>query len=269
MDDTRICLSETRCKAYDPVGKHACPTTDPLCPACLDDAGRHTRSLVYDYLDLAQLHEAAMSQAITEKTAGSKEKQMLLVAHVEALQAEMVHVATTWEYEVRVAAHLSDPSVLTPIADWHTTLSKPPPPAKMRGGAQLQRAVGILGLHLRALSLIPATAVCPTGAEDDPVDVAGWEAVLQIAGLHGRAKSTLGRTRRTFWIPGECWACKAKPVQGVDGPLLRSEPLRFEDPMQVGCDRCHATRPYPDYEIYMTGLLWPDTPTDALVRIAA
>lgn len=260
--DPRRCLSGDRCKAKDPATKRPYLTSDPLCPACLDAGERDTRALVYDYLDLAQLHEAAMSQAITEKTAGSKEKQMLLVAHIEALQAEIVHVATTWEYEVRVVARLSDPLNSAPVADWHTTISKPTPLAKVRPGAAVQRAVGILTPRIKLLSLIAPTAVCPTGVEDDPIDVAGWEGVHHLQALHGRAKAALGRTRRTFWIPGECWSCDAHPMPGVDGPLFRSEPHRFKDPMQVTCGHCHATRPYLDYEIYLTTLLWPEVVSD-------
>ncbi|MGX6605639.1 hypothetical protein ACWKSP_26425 [Micromonosporaceae bacterium Da 78-11] len=269
MDDTRTCLNDTHCKAYDNLAKHAADTPDPLCPDCLDTAERDVRGLVYDYLDLAQLHEASMSQAITEKTAGSKEKTMLLVGNVEALQAEIVHTLSTWEYEIRVAARLSDPYNSAPVADWHTTISHPAPLAKVRPGFAVQRAAGIIAPRMRLLSRLPTTTVCATGIEDDPVDMIGAEAVQHLQALHQRARATLGRTRRTFWVPGECWTCNARPTPGIDGPLCRSEPLKYEDPMQVACDRCHASRPYPDYEQYMATLLWPDAVTDANVRIAA
>jgi hypothetical protein len=265
--DVHTCESGPACKNHD--GHTAFPTSDPLCAGCLEAAEPEVRALVYDYLDLAQLHEASMSQAITEKTGGSKEKQMLLVAHVEALQAEIVHVATTWEYELRVAARLSDPYNATPIADWHTTVSKPAPLAKVRPGFALQRAIGIIGPRMRLLSRLPGTAVCPTGIEDDPVEMAGWEAVHQLVDLHGRCRSTLGRTVRKFWIPGECWHCDARPKPGTDGPLFRAEPLRFEDPMQVSCSQCGTTRPYADYEQFQANLQWPGQTSDANVQIAA
>lgn len=251
MSDSHVCLSGEHCKAKDPATKTPCPTSDPLCVACLEAAHPDIRGLTYDYLDLAQLHQAPMSQAISEKTGGSKEAQMLLVAHVEALQAEMVHVLTTWETEVRSTARLSDT------------------PERVRSGADVQRAVHILLPRLRILSLLPPTSVYRTGCEDPPEDVAGWEAVHHLQSLHARARAALGRTRRTFWIPGECWSCDARPVPGVDGPLFRSEPSKFEDPMQVTCDRCRAYRPYPDYETYMATLLWPGQPSDGDVRVAA
>lgn len=266
---TGRCNSGIDCKAADPHTKQGCATRDPLCQACLDHAHRATTSLTYDYLDLAQLHEASLSQAINEKTAGSKEKTMLLVAHVEALQAEMVHVTTTWEDVLRAHQRLHNPNDRVPVAAWNTTLTRPVPPAKVRGGAAVQRAAGIIAPRLRALSLIEATAVCPTGFEDDHTDVAGWQAVHHLTDLHRRARSTLGRTRRTFWITGECWACDARHTPGVDGPLFRAEP-RFEgDPMQVECHKCHNARPYADYEYYSANVFWPNVDTDALVRVAA
>jgi hypothetical protein len=265
--DTRTCSAELACKGYDSAGKHAYPTDQPLCQACLDAAERDTRSLVYDYLDLAQLHEASMSQAITEKTGGSKEKQMLLVGHVEALQAEIVHVLSTWEYELRVVCRLVNPHTFAPL--WRKTMKREPGLHKARAGTIVQRAVATIAPRLERLSKLPATLVCPGGIEDEPVDMFGWEAVLQVAGLHGRCKSILGRTTRTFWIPGECWACQARPKLGEDGPLFRSEPHRFEDPMQVSCSPCGASRPYADYEHFQAHLRWPGQASDSNVRIAA
>lgn len=243
------CRSAERCTARTPEGPY--PTSDPLCLSCLGAAARDVRSLIYDYLDLAQLHEASLSQAITEKTGGSKDSPMLISGHVEALQAEIVHVTTTWELEVRAVARLSEA------------------PVNVRAGAQVQHAVNTLGPRLPMLSRLPATTVYRTGCEDTPADVEGWEAVHHLQALHARARATLGRTKRTFWIPGECWACAARPTPGAEGPLYRSEPRFADDPMQVDCDRCHATRPYPDYEQYMATLLWPDVATDANVRVAA
>ena len=196
---------------------------------------------------------------------------MPIAGHVEALQAEIVHSATVWEYEVRVACRLPDPTTLAPLADWHTTLRHPQPVARLRPGATLQRAIDTITVRIERLASLPATAVCPTGVEDQPVDMTGADAIDHLRQLHARSRAMLGRTRRTFWIPGECWvqACGARPTAGEDGPLWRSEPIRAEDPMQVGCSRCGAQRGYPDYEQYMTGLIWPGQGSDADVRVAA
>ena len=241
MGEEHTCMSGPACKT--PAGTEAYPSTDPLCGYCLDAASRDIQALVYDYLDLAQLHAPAMSQAINEKTAGSKEKQMLLQGHVEALQAEIVHVLITWEYEIRVAARLSDPYVSAPVADWHTTITRPTPLAKVRPGAAVQRAVSILAPRMRLLSRRPATLVCPTGVEDDHAEVAGWEAVLHLVGLHSRSRSLLGRTRRVTVMPGECSSCR--------GELFRAEPRDQDDPCDVYCGTCHTTWAYDDYTVYV------------------
>lgn len=251
------CRSWGDCKAFDPATKQGCATRDPLCPACLESAERDVPALIYDYVDLEQLHEAALSQAINEKTSGSAEAAMLIAAHVEALQAEMVHVSTTWEEEVRYRQRLADPHAPAPVASWNTTITLPVPPSRVRAGVALQRAVGILTPRLPFLSRLEPVAVCPTGSEDDWQDVAGWQAIHHLQHLHKRARAALGRTRRTFWIPGACWACEARPTPGDDGPLWRGEPRFEHDPMQVECGKCRAYRPYADYEVYEQTLRWP------------
>lgn len=261
----RRCRSGDHCQATDPATHAAYPTSDPLCTACLDAAERSIRTLTYDYLDLAQLHETSLSQALNEKASGSKEAPMLIAAHVEALQAEMVHVTAMWEYELRVTCRLSDPHTYAPL--WRTTvydhlnlIRRGSELYKARPGMIIQRAVALITPRLSKLAALPGTLVCPTGVEDEPATMAGWEAVHQLQHLHSRARATLGRTTRRFWIPGACWRCQAHPVPDVDGPLYRSEPRRFEDPMEVHCATCRATRPYPDYESYMGSLIWPDLP---------
>ena len=269
--DQRLCNSGTSCKAPD---ERPYPTSDPLCPACLEAAARDIRALVFDYLDLAQLHEASMSQAITEKTSGSVESPMLLSGHVEALQAEIVHVVSVWEHAVRAVRRLSNPHTFAPL--WRTTLydhldllRRRTTLRPARPGVIVQRAAGLLAAHISTLAVIPAVTVCPTGIEDEPEPMHGWEAVHQLQALHGRCRGALGRTTRRFWIPGECWACNARPKPGEDGPLWRSEPKDFDDPMQVNCDHCSAGRPYADYEHFQTRLMWPGQATDLLVRVAA
>ncbi len=259
----RACRNGERCAGRTPHGPYLTP--DPLCLPCLGRDRRDIAALDVDYLDLAQLHETSLSQAIVEKTSGSAESPMLLAGHVEALQAEIVHVALTWEAELRAVCHLPGPETLAPLADWHTTVSKPRPIARLRPAAALQRALRVIVPRVERLSKLPATPVCPTGVEDPFTDVEGWQAVQHLASLHGRARGFLGRTTRKFWIPGECWTCDARPTPGVDGPLWRSEPTfahpgtdGARDPMQVNCSKCAAARPYPDYETYTATLFWPE-----------
>jgi hypothetical protein len=256
--DQRTCNSGAVCKS--PERPH--PTSDPLCPACLDAAERDIRGLVYDYLDLAQLHEASLSQAVTEKTSGSHESPLLISGHVEELQAEIVHALSVWEYELRITCRLSDPRTFAPL--WKTALydginlaRRDPVTYRARAGRTVQRAVDIIGPRIGKLAALPVTVVCPAGIEDEPTEMAGWEAVHHLQQLHGRARAALGRTTRKFWIPGECWTCDAVPIRGVDGPLWRSEPRHANDPMEVHCSSCGASRSYADYETRLASITWP------------
>ncbi len=259
--ETSTCKSGPACKNRDPEQP---PPTGPLCHACLTAAERDIRGLVYDYLDLAQLHEASLSQAINGKVSGGAVESPTLIAdNIDELQAEIVHALAVWEYELRVTCRLSDPGTFAPL--WKTAvydginlIKRVPVSYRARAGKSVQRAVEVIAPRLDRLAALPATSVCPTGIEDQPADMAGWEAIHQLQHLHGRARAALGRTTRRFWIPGECWTCGAHPALGVDGPLWRSEPKRAEDPMEVHCGTCGAYRPYPDYETYMTTLLWPE-----------
>ena len=263
VDETEpVCLSGPACKQHD--GRQPYPTSQPLCHDCLDAAARDTRALPYDYLDLAQLHEASLSQAVNEHTSGSHESPMLIAGHVEALQAEIVYVLSVWEHELRTACNLHDPGTYaplwrTPVYDHLDLVRRRPTLRRARPGAVVQRAVDVIAPRVGRLAALPETVVCPTGIEDQPTPIAGWAAVHQLQQLHSRARGMLGRTTRRFWIPGDCWTCTARARRGEDGPLYRSEP-RFEgDPMQVNCDRCAAYRQYADYEYALANLgMWPD-----------
>jgi len=248
--DGLSCKNGDRCAGRDDTGPY--PTTNPLCHHCLSRDTPHIRGLLYDYLDLAQLHEPSMSQAPGDGVSGSRERPIPIKTAVDALQREIAHVTATWEYELRVACRLSDPRPPGSLAP------------KARTGWLIQRALDIIGPRVEFLSRLPATRVCPTGIEDDPTLMEGWEAVGHLVDLHHRAKSMLGRTVRRFWVPGECWSCPAYPKPGEDGPLYRAEPRYEGDPMQISCDRCGAYRAYADYEHYQQNLrLWPDHGTAA------
>ena len=265
-EPTTTCMSGPKCKSHD--GRTAYPTTNPLCDACLDTAHHDITALVYDYLDLAQLHEGSLSQAINDTTrGGSGEAPMPIVAHVEALQAEMVYVTCLWEFEVRTAHRLHNPQTFTALwrSTVYDTINLPAHEIvrrRARPGRLIQCAVATITPRLQLLSQLPAALVCATGVEDPPAEMFGWQAVHQLADLHHKSRTALGRTVRKFWIPGECWSCPARPTPGVDGPLYRSEPTQYADPMHVCCARCAATRPYADYEIYQGSLLWPEQPGD-------
>lgn len=231
--DPAYCRNGDRCKAFDPAAKHPGHVLggDTLCDPCLASAERDVRALVYDWLDLAQLQEPSLSQAPADSPGGGKEPPMPLNGGAEALQAEIVHVLSTWEAEVRAAAGLPEPA------------------ARVRAGRAVQRAVTVLAPRMRMLSRIAPTAVFPTGCEDEPRDVAGWEAVHHLQRLHGRARGMLGRTRRTRRLPGSCPDCYSDLYQ--DEPRYRDD----ECPVRCGDNQCGRQWTYDDYQAWAGDIL--------------
>ncbi|MFF0822386.1 hypothetical protein ACFYUR_18650 [Micromonospora haikouensis] len=232
---TGHCVSDTRCRAYNPTTKAPADTTSsPLCDACLAAAERDIRSLVYDYVDLEQLQAPSLSQALHMQPTGKAAPPMPLNGAAEALQAEIVHVAVTWEEIVRD----------------HCGLSNWVPDQPRRPGAALQHAITILAPRLRQLAAIEAADVYPTGCEDDPTPITGWQAIHHLQHLHARARGMLGRTHRTTHLPGTCSTCGYNE-------LHRDDPRHEHDPCDVYCNNCHTTWPHTDYQQYVTQLVWP------------
>lgn len=242
--DDRQCISGTRCKGYDPLTKHPAWTDGrcPFCDGCLDYAGRDVRTLLYDWLDLEQQQLPVLSQALNTQPGGRRDPPMPLRGEPEALQREIHHVLTTWETEVRNAAGLPD---------------LPTPPLH---GKAVQRAVTVLEPRMRVLASLPPTAVYPTGCEDPPAELAGWEAVHHLQRLRSRARGMLGWTHRSRWVPGDCWTCDGRDADVKDGPLYRAEPRYEEDDCRVYCDRCGQHRSEADYDTYLLSLRWPGAP---------
>ncbi|MEU8334821.1 hypothetical protein [Micromonospora tulbaghiae] len=249
-DTTSLCANGPRCRNQHPHTQQPATTTggSPWCSTCLDRPARDIRNLTVDYLDLAQLHEASLSQALHDRTTGSHESPLLIAGHIEALQAEIVHVATTWEQEVRAAARLATPEQRAPVAAWHTTITRPTPVGAGRPGHQVQRAATLLAAHIHTLAALPATTVYPTGCEDQPTDYTGADAIEHLQALHQRARAMLGRTRRTRRLPGTCPDCHAD--------LNQQEPLHPDDDCPVYCaNQCGMQWTYTQYEQWMTAFL--------------
>lgn len=222
----------------------------PLCETEIRVAERDVRSLVFDYLDLEQQIPRGLSQALDGQPAGKPGPPVPLALAPEALQAEIVHVLATWEEQVRAVCRLSAVAVRGPAAPWHTTVSNLSPPAKVRAGRAVQRAAEVLAPRLDVLARIEPVTVYRCGTDGDAEDVAGWEAVLHLSSLHQRARSLLGRTRRTEHLPGDCSNCGA-----VD--LRRDEPRYAEDPCDVYCGACAASWRREEYDRYVRLMVWP------------
>lgn len=241
----RFCLTGDTCRGYDRLAKHPAPVErrDPLCNPCLDAAERDTRLLPLDYLDLAQLQAPSLSQALDTQRRGSSGPPMPISAIPEALQAEIVYVTTMWADELRQRHRLANQHKPYLVGAWHTTLTNPPPPPRRLPGGDVQRAVTTIAPRLRDLARIPADTRYPSGVDDDPTEIAGWEAVHHLQRLHQRARSLLGRTHRTSTVPGSCSEC--------GGELWRDEPRYEGDPCNVYCCLCSVTWTTDEYERYV------------------
>jgi hypothetical protein len=244
------------CRNSDHCRQHT-TARNPLCRNCLDHASRDIRALLWDWIDLEQLQIPSLAQTLTGQPNGTATPAMPLAGAPEALQAEIAWVLTTWEEIVRDAQRLSAGTATPPVAPWHTTVTNPPPDARVRDGAAVHRAVGILAPRVADLARLPPTAVPPTGCEDPFADMDGVEALQQIAALHQRARSMLGRTVRDVWLPGGCMLCDAPKIDGVDGPLYRSEPREEGDEPPVWCTQCGEWRTYDDYQKSILLIVWP------------
>jgi hypothetical protein len=233
-----------RCRDYDHVAETPAVVEGRavFCTPCEDGYARDVRMLTYDYVDLAQMQLPVLSQAMDTQTRGRGGPPMPMAGAPDALQAEIHYVLTLWESEVRIRHRMARTTTAV-VGAWHTTVSNPPPRIRPRPGAEVQRACDFLATRIEALGRIRAISVYPTGPDDDPRDMAGWEAVLHLSDLHRRSRAMLGRTHRTATVPGSCSDCGAE--------LWRDEPRYEQDPCPVYCSGCGITWTYDEYERYV------------------
>jgi hypothetical protein len=212
------CACGRRCAESDYQGNAA------LCPRafCLTDRdwiGRAIFKLPETYASLALL--LPRSEQAGERVSGSREAPIPVAADVEAFMREIVHVAVSWEDQVRAVARLSDY-----------------PDGRRRDGKALADACRTLGPDGQLdtlLSLLPESKVryAPPWriaelAESDPdvilhFDTSGdaWETVkkdgtaagLEFLAITGRARGMLGLTRQRRRIT-------ELPCDGCSAPTL-------------------------------------------------
>lgn len=193
------CVAGERCLAYDRREKVAAETDrrSPLCEAELLAGERAVPQLVMDYRDLEQYIPPALGVWGDGQPSARDEHRVPMNLAVEALQAEIWWVLTTWEQVVREADRLSDALA-----------------GKARGGWAVHAAATILAPRIRLLAAIPETTLADYPRLDDDTalrlgsliyaDVPGWQGVLDLARLHNRARYMLGLT-----------AARPEPIDGV------------------------------------------------------
>jgi len=206
----------------------------PLCPTCLDHAAVDIRRLLFDYLDLAQLQYPTLTHnlhRVVTAPRSTPHSHMPIKPAPEALQAEILHTVTTWE--VALCRHVGLPE----------------PDTRVRRGMAVQRATTLLAARVDELACVAPIKVRPTGCEDEPVQMAGWEAIAHMQALHHRARSMLGLTQRIRILPGTCPHCHT-------GQLAQDEPRYVGDPCDVRCLNCGINVPYEHYEQWVSAVLF-------------
>lgn len=216
------CASGSRCVA---VGTHPDLTASPLCAGCTARAAIDIGLLPRDYLDLAQAIVPARHGPGQRVGGGETGAPVPIALGVEALQREIHFTLTTWEPVVREAAGLSRERS-----------------RNVRDGWAVATAALVIAPRVPLLAAIGPTACFADGWAAGPVERTGLDAITELRRLHRTARHTLGLTRDTHTLPGDCSACGASALRRADGSDT------------VWCDLCDARWTLDDYRRYV-GLL--------------
>lgn len=221
------CAAGERCVAYDRATRTpGLAERSPLCPACVDAAGRDIGRLSWDYLDLAQRLPGGSGASLTGRISGTPDAMSPLELEVDALMAEIHWTLTVWEPPVREAARL--------------------PPERTHGvrdGWAVRAAVNVIGPRVDVLAALPPTWGFADGLDAGPVLRDGLHAVASLCRLHRRSRVALGLTRLTHVLPGDCSGCGAAALRRDDGSDT------------VWCALCHRSWTYDDYRRYVCLIL--------------
>lgn len=233
MTDTdRTCLAARRCRGYDHTTNTSAPPDHrtSLCEHCLTSTTRDIPLLVHDYRDLEQLLPKPLSVWSDGQPGHSGEAPIPLHLDVEALQAEIWWLTTTWAEVLTDRHHLADP------------------PTHVRAGHAVQWAVALLTPRIEVLARIPAVQMVsyPRADPDTAVRfrsvtlsyITGAQGLLDLAAAHQHARSMLGLTEPVYELPGKCQA------RGCGRPALRVK----DGSDTVWCDRCGVSMTRDDYD---------------------
>ena len=182
-----------------------------------------------------------------ERVTGSREAPIPVNLDVDAFMRQVVHVACSWEDQVRAAVRLADL-----------------PDGRRRDGVALAQACRTLAAHLTPLLALPAetkTRYVPPSKRDDlppgswwadtagdtwtHTDMDGTAAGLEFLQLHGRARGILGLTRqrrRITEVP--CDGCRGKTLVQSEAKAGGWEPL-------VRCTACPMSYGGANYDLLL------------------
>lgn len=228
-----LCLAGRHCRRYDPRTQTAAVASEtrPLCDMCLTSAARDIGLLPYDWRDLEQLIPRSLGQWGDGQPGHGSEAPIPLNVHVEALQAEIWWLATTWAEVIGDVQHLAAP------------------PARHRNGGAVGAAVAVLVPRVEALARVGPVELADYPYPDESTTryrtleltyLTGAQGVLDLGYVHQRARGVLGLTRDTRRLPGHCQAagCGRAELQQENGSET------------VCCGWCGATQTREQYEAY-------------------
>jgi hypothetical protein len=196
---TGPCVASTRCRSYDRA--HRAPgiaVALALCEPCIDTAGLAVGKLLLDWDDLAGL----LTEQHTgggEIVSGTRERPIPLDTGADALQAEIVHVATTWWWALVDQRGLADHAV----------------PAHPR--LRLAAALRVVHPRVRDIVSLDPVLIRPTGVEDEFTRVEGWQGLLHLEHLHDRAVTAVGLTDPVTSLYGACPECGTDTITRATG----------------------------------------------------
>jgi len=272
-----LCAADTACRGYNRTTNVAADADHgtPFCRPCLDTAARDVALLAHDWRDLEQLLPKPISQWDDGQPRGSGDAPIPLQLGVEALQADIWRLATTWAEVIADVHHLADPPrrrpsplrrffasdragqthvAYRPVRVEHPSAVHRP----MRPGpADVVRAVATLEHRVDALARVPAVQLVGYPHADDDtatrfrtitlVWVSGAQGVLDLSRAHQRARAMLGLTEPVYVLPGYCRA------RACGRPALRVK----DGSDTVWCDHCGARMTRDDYDRYGNLFLRP------------
>jgi len=214
----------------------------PSYPLCRTPACRTTKTPGYADRGLCQYHETAGLEAIEALPGDWADLQPLvwdkadlgmtdgglvpfgptlpIDLAADALARELAYTAVVWEIAVRERAGLSD-SIGQDV---------------MPGGPELAAAARTLAAHYSVLLALGPVDHETYDRHEATAD--GVDAVINLTGLHKKARAHIGADARTTNVAGVCPNCGA-------------EELRHRDGGDVRCARCRTCWSYEAYLDYI------------------